>query len=74
MPEVAPTSIPPLVCCRCFEPGHLQDQLLSEAYGHLVVVSGPAQTRTAQTPASRRKGRRDGQASPLNPTCGGMCA
>ena len=73
MPESLAKSAPPLVFGRCFEPGRLHDQMLSEAYEFLVSEPGPARSATAR-PHRCRAGKADGHASVCVPSSQGVCA
>jgi hypothetical protein len=77
MPPSRSPSLRPVVCRRGFEPSRVQQQLLSEAYGH---VAPQARQRRAATPASQPQ-RRASAASASARSCsaspvsyGGCCA
>jgi hypothetical protein len=72
MPKGPTKAAPSFVCRRCFEPGRLRDQMLSEAYEHLLV-----QRRHGRMDAPRpdwRSGQRRRQASVSLPSSQGVCA
>lgn len=73
MRKGVPTSSPPLVCGRTFEPGRLQDQVLSEAYQHLVSGPGRAHQQTVM-PGGCRTDKRGVNASVSVHSCKGVCA
>jgi hypothetical protein len=73
MPKGPRTPAPPLMCERRFEPGRLQDQMLSEAYAQ--VVSGPEQACSRAARSRQCRAEKCGcQASITVTTSGGICA